>query len=115
MPTPLNYDCACCQAAAALPSAVDATLIILCMCTYDVCTIDSIVKDLTLREPARPPMLLVMPPVVFDPEQRAHEKQASREEDARALESGEVSREDLARANGAFAFPRGRVRILAYL
>jgi hypothetical protein len=60
-------------------------------------------------------MLPSVPRVAFDPEERAREKQASREEDARALASGEVSRQDLARANGAFAFPRGRVRILAYV
>jgi hypothetical protein len=45
-------------------------------------------------------------------EQRAREKQASREKDELALQSGKISREELARENGAFAFPRDRVRIL---
>lgn len=47
----------------------------------------------------------------FDPAERAREKQASRDEDARALASGEVSREQLKHENGAFAFPRERLRI----
>lgn len=50
----------------------------------------------------------------FDPEKRAREKQASREEDARALAAGEISPQALARVNGAFAFPRQRIRILEY-
>ena len=45
-------------------------------------------------------------------EQRAREKQESREKDELALQSGKISREELARENGAFAFPRDRVRIL---
>lgn len=55
-----------------------------------------------------------MPAPVFDPEQRAREKQASREEDARAVAAGEISPQALARRNGAFAFPHERMRILAY-
>jgi len=53
--------------------------------------------------------------VPFDPNQRAREKQASREADARALASGEKLPDELARENGAFAFPKERVRIVAYL
>jgi hypothetical protein len=55
-----------------------------------------------------------MAAVPFDPEERAREKQASRDEDARALASGEKSREQLCRENGAFAFPRDRIRIVAF-
>lgn len=47
----------------------------------------------------------------FDPAMRAREKAASREADARALESGEKSASDLRRENGAFAFPRDRIVI----
>jgi hypothetical protein len=43
--------------------------------------------------------------------QRAAEKAASREADARALASGEKTREQLRAENGAFAFPRERVRV----
>ncbi len=39
------------------------------------------------------------------------EKVAAREADARALASGEKSRAELQVENGAFGFPRGRVRI----
>jgi len=39
---------------------------------------------------------------------RAREKQESREADRRALESGEKSREDLRAENGAFAFPNAK-------
>jgi len=49
--------------------------------------------------------------VKFDPRQRALEKQASRDEDARALASGEKTVEQLRAENGAFAFPRDRIRI----
>lgn len=38
----------------------------------------------------------------FDPKDRVREKQASREEDERALASGEKTREDLKRENGIF-------------
>jgi hypothetical protein len=44
----------------------------------------------------------------YDPAERAREKQASRDADARALASGEKSREQLTRENGLF--PPGRVR-----
>lgn len=47
----------------------------------------------------------------FDPAQRAHEKAAAREEDARALASGEKSQDQLRAENGAFAFPRDLVRV----
>lgn len=50
----------------------------------------------------------------FDPEERAREKQASRDEDARALASGEKSREQLKKENSAFAFPRERLRIVSF-
>ena len=56
----------------------------------------------------------MLSPAPFDFAQREREKQASRDEDARALASGEKSREQLANENGAFAFPRDRVRILAF-
>jgi hypothetical protein len=45
-----------------------------------------------------------MDPERFDPKKRAHEKQLSREEDARALASGAKTREQLRRENGHFAF-----------
>jgi len=45
----------------------------------------------------------------FDPKERAREKQLSREEDARALASGEKSREQLQRENGHFVFPNVRI------
>lgn len=47
--------------------------------------------------------------LVLDPAVRAQEKAASREEDARALASGEKSQEQLRAENGAFAFPRDRI------
>jgi hypothetical protein len=43
--------------------------------------------------------------------ERACEKEASREMDARALASGEKSREQLRSENSAFGYPRDRVRI----
>jgi hypothetical protein len=39
----------------------------------------------------------------YDPKQRAHEKQASRDEDARALATGEKTRDQLRRENGIFS------------
>lgn len=54
---------------------------------------------------------IVFPPATFDPAERAREKQASRDEDARALASGEKTVEQLRRENSAFAFPRDRVRL----
>jgi hypothetical protein len=53
-------------------------------------------------------------PEPLDPVQRAREKQASRDEDDRALALGLKSREQLARENGAFAFPREHIRIVEY-
>jgi hypothetical protein len=47
----------------------------------------------------------------FDPVARAREKQASREEDARALESGAKSRDQLRHENGVFAFRAVRVSL----
>jgi hypothetical protein len=53
-----------------------------------------------------------MPPVFpFDPVARAAEKQASRDDDARAVASGEKSRAQLKVENGSFAFPRKRIRL----
>jgi hypothetical protein len=46
----------------------------------------------------------------FDPKERAAEKQRSRDEDARALASGEASVADLRRKNGAFRV--GQVNLL---
>jgi len=47
---------------------------------------------------------------VFDPAERAREKQASRDRDAADLASGRKSAEQLNRENGgAFAFPRVRI------
>jgi len=48
---------------------------------------------------------------LLDPQERALEKQRSRDEDARALASGEKTREQLRRENGIFAFPRVRVSL----
>ena len=47
----------------------------------------------------------------YDPKKRAEEKRLSREEDARAIASGEKSREQLRRENGAFGFAPSEVRI----
>ncbi|HSR79061.1 MAG TPA: hypothetical protein VLN57_20985 [Xanthobacteraceae bacterium] len=47
----------------------------------------------------------------LDPVIRAAEKQASRDVDAAALASGERSRAQLKAENGAFAFPRDRIRL----
>jgi len=47
----------------------------------------------------------------LDPQGRAREKQQSREDDARALASGEKSAEQLRRENGHFAFPRVRISL----
>jgi hypothetical protein len=45
----------------------------------------------------------------FDPKERAHEKRRSRDEDDRALASGEKSLVQLKRERGHFAFPRVRM------
>jgi hypothetical protein len=50
-------------------------------------------------------------PERFDPKERARDKQHSREEDARALASGEKSREELRRENGHFVFPNARISL----
>lgn len=47
----------------------------------------------------------------FNSTERAAEKQASRDEDAAALKSGEKSSEELRRENAAFAFPRLRMSL----
>lgn len=52
-----------------------------------------------------------MPRKSSDPKKRAREKQRSREEDLRALASGEKSREQLRRENGIFAFPNVRISL----
>ena len=67
-----------------------------------------------LRRRASPPIFLSVERVHFDLKERASEKQLSREADVRALALGEKDRDELARENGAFAFPRERVRIVAY-
>lgn len=41
----------------------------------------------------------------FDPKERRAEKQRQRDADAQALARGEVTREELARANGLFSSP----------
>jgi len=46
---------------------------------------------------------VMQPPRVFDPAQRAAEKQASRDADARALAAGAKSREQLCLENDMFA------------
>jgi hypothetical protein len=52
------------------------------------------------------------PPIgPFSFDERAREKQASRDADAHALVSGEKSREQLKQENSAFAFPKDRLRI----
>ena len=50
-------------------------------------------------------------PERFNPKERSREKQRSRDEDARALASGEKSREELQRENGHFSFPNARVSL----
>jgi hypothetical protein len=47
----------------------------------------------------------------YNAEQRALEKQRSREADAQALASGEKTRDQLCAENGAFAFPSERVHL----
>lgn len=47
----------------------------------------------------------------YNAAERAREKALSREADARALASGEKTREQLHAENSAFAFPPERVRI----
>jgi hypothetical protein len=47
----------------------------------------------------------------FDQQERAREKQLSRDADARALASGEKSRDELRRENGHFAFRNVRVTL----
>ena len=50
-------------------------------------------------------------PERFDPQERAREKQLSRDADARAPASGEKSRGELRRENGHFAFQNVRVSL----
>ncbi len=50
-------------------------------------------------------------PERLDPAERAREKQRSREDDARALASGEKSCEELQHENGNFAFANVRVTL----
>ncbi len=45
----------------------------------------------------------------FDPKERAREKQASREQDARDLEEGHKSVDALRAENGKFVFPNAKV------
>jgi hypothetical protein len=48
---------------------------------------------------------------IFDPRERQAEKQASRDADARALRSGELSEAELHRRNGLLAVPRESLRV----
>ena len=50
-------------------------------------------------------------PERLDAKERAREKQRSRDEDARALASGEKSREELQRENGHLSFPNARISL----
>lgn len=43
------------------------------------------------------------------PMDRVKEKQASREEDVRAIAAGEMSQEDLRKKNGRFNFPNAKL------
>jgi len=52
--------------------------------------------------------------VAYNAEQRAREKQASRDQDARDLASGHKTREQLKIENSAFRFDKERLRIVAY-
>lgn len=45
----------------------------------------------------------------IDPDERAREKQESRDEDERTLASGEKTQEQLRRENGHFSFLRVRI------
>lgn len=45
----------------------------------------------------------------IDPDERAREKQKSRDEDEQALASGEKTQEQLRRENGHFSFLRVRI------
>jgi hypothetical protein len=51
------------------------------------------------------------PQLVYDPAERAAEKQRSREADERALASGELTREQLTAKNAYFSFPPEMVEI----
>jgi hypothetical protein len=50
----------------------------------------------------------------FNPKQRARQKEASRERDARAVASGLKTARQVSAENGAFSFPRKRMRIVAF-
>ena len=58
------------------------------------------------------PILRIEPmvPEVFDPDERAREKAASREADTRAIASGAKSAEQVRRENASFAFQNVRLR-----
>ena len=45
----------------------------------------------------------------YDPKDRAKEKALSREADAKALESGDLTQEELRAKNGKFAFPNAKI------
>jgi YgiT-type zinc finger domain-containing protein len=47
--------------------------------------------------------------LTYDPIERAREKQASRDEDQRRLDAGEITREELRKENGKFAFPNAKM------
>lgn len=54
-----------------------------------------------------------MEPQFFDPHERAREKAASRDEDARAIAAGEKSVEQVRRETASFAFARAKLRFPA--
>jgi hypothetical protein len=54
---------------------------------------------------------LFVAPDTFDPAERAREKQASRDQDAHDIATGARTVEQVRHDNGAFAFPRERVRL----
>lgn len=47
----------------------------------------------------------------FSPSNRAREKQASRDQDAAAIASGEKTAAQVSEENGSFAFPGARIRL----
>ena len=78
----------------------------------DATTKDSLGSPRLQERRARPILWgMSSEPERFDPNDRAREKLRSREEDARALASGEKSLGQLRRENGHFAFPNVRVSL----
>lgn len=48
----------------------------------------------------------------YDFKKRAEEKQKSRDQDEEDLRTGKITREELRKKNGAFAFPKGYAKIM---